>query len=596
MRAHAWTLAPLVLASACCKKPQGVQSQQGTLAIENGQSDVTGAAVDFGTACPGSQGATVTLSLTAASSASVEVTAIAVAGTAFSATLPTLPIEIPAGTGIPLSVTFTAGVPGPASGSLTVTSDATDSPTTVTLTGTGSSSEPYPGYSATCDGGACKPFLSWANVAAGSSSDQALVIADTGCQPLAIQAVSITGAPDGGAGPFGLPGLPPMPVSVVPGTPFTLTVSYSPPGVEVDFGETLTVTTDAPDGGSPPGVFQYALTGAGTAPDVGITCNGCAGSPPSYDFGAVTQGVTASETFTIINNGAAAVQLAAPAMSSGIFFSVASGWDGGTLLGSLGSGANTLPCTVQFTSPGSGVFDDQLLVAYSSSAGSGQAVANLVAHSAGELCPSPNPLVIPQVGYCGSQTALLDVQNCGNANVLVTAVEFADGGNPAGAFSVDAGPLPQNVPADGGLEVQVTYQDNGDFDDPQATLLVLSGDAGTLVQVQATAQAVPRPGDYPAQLPDSGFGCNVTSIFAAAPGSDAPLYAYGWSIAGTCTSSFTLVSDGGTAWVTPIANESSPCFLCLQEWEQPDDGGFDCGFDAGASGHCTALPPLSNCP
>ncbi|HUB09965.1 MAG TPA: choice-of-anchor D domain-containing protein [Myxococcales bacterium] len=616
MRANAWTLLPLALGAttACCKK-NGIQSQQGTLTIQDGQTDVTNRADDFGNVCPGQQGSKA-LSLTATSDADVSVSTISVSGDGFSATVPALPLSIPAGSSVALPVVFAPSADGPATGKLTVTSsDSTDPTVTVSLTGTGQTGAPDPVYGATCDYPSSSgtvtdhPFpcdvLLWDGVVVGSTATDALTISDTGCPPLSIQSVTISGG-DAGASPFTLPGLPALPVAVPSGTPFTLNIGYSPTAAGSFDQATLTVTTNDPTGSIPaggtPGVFVYTLTGTGLASDVQIDCSGCAGSPPSYDFGGVTQGITATEVFTVLNTGTLPVTLAAPTLANGVPFSIAAGWSAGTILGASGSGTDSQQCTVQFTSQGSGLFRDQLLVDYSSAQGNGTAAANLVAHSAGELCATPNPLVLPPAGYCGSASATLTLGNCGNANLTISGLGFADGGDPRNAFSATVAgglALPQTIGADGGLSVLVTYQDDGDLTDPFATLVVQSTDpgapdGGTLVSVQAQAQPVPRPGDSPAQLPDSGVGCNVTTAFAAAPGNDAPLYSYTWSLVG-CPGGVTLASDGGTAWVTPTVDESG-CNLCLQAWEQPTAGGFSCGFDAGSVGHCTPFPAVNNCP
>ncbi len=614
MRAISWTLLALSLgAAACCKKPVGVQNQQGTLAIEDGQNDVTGRADDFGDVCPGGQ-RSKTLSLAATSAADVSVKSITLGGEGFSATVPALPLTVPAGGVVSLPVTFAPSGQGPASGKLSVTSDATNATATVTLTGTAQTGAPNPSYSATCDFPSSSgtvvahpypcDFLDWSAIEGGSAT-ASLTISDQGCPPLSITGVTLTGA-DGGTGPFGLPGLPPLPIAVSPGSPFTLQVSYSPTGSEPFDQATLTLTTNDPTNSLPstggsPGVFVYNLSAAAIASDVQIDCTGCAGSPPSYDFGGVT---SATEVFTVQNTGTLPVTLAAPAMSTGTDFTIAAGWDAGTVLGASGSGNDTVPCTVQFTSPGTGLFRDQLLVDYRSSAGSGTAFANLVAHSAGELCVSPNPLVLPATGYCGTADATVTVTNCGNSNLTISGIGFSDGGDPGNTFSASlqgSGTLPATLPADGGITVQVTYQDEGNLTDPVATLVIQSDDpgapdGGTLVTVTAPATAVPRPGDSPAQLPDSGVGCNVTTAYVAAPGTDAPLYSYTWSVVGSCSGTVTLVADGGEAWLTPTANTSGPCNVCLQAWEQPEDGGFTCGFDAGPVGHCTQLPAITNCP
>jgi hypothetical protein len=312
----------------------------------------------------------------------------------------------------------------------------------------------------------------------------------------------------------------------------------------------------------------------------------------------VQEGQTVSQLFTVTNNGTLPVTLQAPTLASAGGYSISNGWSAGQVLSPVGGGSDSAACTVSFTSPGNGLFQDRLTVDYSSSEGSGSVSASLIAHSAGQLCPSPNPLQLPATGFCGTITAPLVLGNCGNADLHVSVIGFADGGNPDDTFSVTlpAGTvLPADITADAGLTVTVTYVDNGRLTDPVGTLLVVSDDpqapdGGTGVSVIAQVSAVPPPGDSPAQLADSGVGKNVTTVFVAAPGNDAPLYSYVWSVVPAGCDGITLVPNGGSVAATPTST-GTKCNICLQAYEQPGDGGFNCGFDSGVPGNCTPFNP-----
>ncbi len=594
-----------VLGLACCKKPGPVQAQQGTLAVDDGTKDVTGRADDFGSVCVGST-AQKTLSIANNSLVDIAVSAVTVTGAGFSATPPPVPFTVAAAGSVPLPVTFSPSQAGqPAAGQLVVHSDAQNATVTVDLTGTGGTGPSQPSYAATCnfeDNGVAQSqpagcnVLLWQGVIVGGHQDDTLQISDEGCPPLSITQVTIASA-DGGSGPFSLPDVPPLPATVSPSSPLTLTVRYTPTVAGSFDLATLTIVTDDPVGALPvggtPGTFVYNLTGAGVGSDIQI-------APTSYDFGAVPQGQTASTTFTVTNSGGLPLTLDAPALADGTHYAIGAAWTSGTVLAPLGAGdggSDSAQCTVVFTSPGTGVYQDQLLVSYNSGEGSGQAVAALTAHAAGQLCANPDPLLLPAVGYCGTVQGTLVLANCGNAALGIDGVGFADGGNPGGTFAVSlpAGTtLPASVPADGGLVLTVTYQDDGHFTDPKATLLVQSDDpfapdGGTRIELLANANAVPLPGDNPVQLADAGVGIGVTTPFVASPGTDAPLYAYAWLMVAPANSkSAAFTSDGGMAWLTP--DVSGNYDVCLGEYEQAlPDGGGDCGFDAGPRSHCTPV-------
>ena len=597
-RALVWSAALLTL-SACCRPQNKTNAAQGAIALYDGTVDVTGKAVDFGGGCPGAA-VPKSLSLANVSDVDVQVTSISVSGTGFAGTgLPPTPFTLASGGRSALPLAFTAPGQGPASGKIVVDGDGSPAEISASLIGTGQGGASAPSYSAVCGySQAGKPVsrqdcsvLLWDGVLVGSHGDDTLVVSDEGCPPLEITQVTIAGA-DGGAGPFSLPGLPALPISVSPASPLTLTIRYTPTTTNPPDSATLTLVTNDPSGTntSTPGTFVYQLEGAGLASTVAL-------NPESYDFGAVPQGATVTESFQVTNTGAIPVTLDEPLLANGAPpFAVAQGWDAGTLLLPVGAdgGASQLVCVVAFTSPGTGFFQDQLGIGYSSAAGSGSVTAAVVAHSGGRLCAAPEPVQLQPVPFCGSAQALLTLGNCGNSALTISQLGFPAGNatNPLGTFSaVPAQPLPATVQPDAGLLVTVAYADDGLLNDPVGSLVIQSDDPGApdggqIVTVLAQATAVPKPAASPVPLEDGGIGPGVTVEFVPSQ-DDSANYAYGWDVAATQPSglAYGLVPDGGSAYFTPSAQGSY--YVCLEEWEIPGADGGSCGFDAGSVGNCT---------
>jgi len=229
---------------------------------------------------------------------------------AISGAAPTSPV--PPGGSTSIEVTFTPGVAGPHSATLSIpNNDANEDPYNFVLTGngvgpdirvTGLSIDIPDGdtSSTTADG------TDYGNVPLATAVVHTFVIHNDGLSPLTIVGYFLTGDPD-----FALPG--PGPTSPVPpggSTSFDVTFTPTTTGPK---STTLEITSDDPDE-SP---YTFLLTGNGVGPDIRVTGNtldiadGDTSSTGAdgTDYGSVPVATPVTHTFVIHNDGPAPLTL-----------------------------------------------------------------------------------------------------------------------------------------------------------------------------------------------------------------------------------------------------------------------------------------------
>lgn len=276
-------------------------------AVAAGRFNLSPNHIGFGNVAVGGSGTKV-LNLSNNSKTKLTVVAANVNGNGFTLSGPSLPLTLAAGQSTTFSVTFTPSVPGPCSGSVTVTDNASNSQT-VNMVGTGTAPSV----------GLAPGSLSFGNQVVGTtSSAQNVTLTNTGNASLSISSVTIGGVNAGDFAQTNNCGS-----SVAAGANCSFSVSFTP-GATGSRSATLTISDNA--AGSPQ---TTALSGTGSTILISV-------SPGSTDFGDVAVGSSSSLPILITNTGTASVTLSQTTVT-GAGFSV----NGLALPFTLPSGQNT---------------------------------------------------------------------------------------------------------------------------------------------------------------------------------------------------------------------------------------------------------------
>ena len=168
------------------------------------------------------QTSSVLLRVTNTGNAAGAITTIGLAGAGFAlADLPLLPQTMPPNTSVAFAITFTPPRPGTLRGALVVNGDR------LTLNGVGLGAQLAFSYRV---GGTLVTIeppngsLFFSPVPVGSESTVSLAVSNTGTIPATISSIGV-GQPDG---PFGLAGLPPLPLSLAPGQELAVPIAFRP--------------------------------------------------------------------------------------------------------------------------------------------------------------------------------------------------------------------------------------------------------------------------------------------------------------------------------------------------------------------------------
>jgi len=210
--------------------------------VAMGMVSVQPVSLSFGSLAIGAS-ATLPIVLTNSGTTGLNISQLSVTGTGFDVAPMALPLHLAVGQSISLNVSFSPALAGPASGSLSITSNASNPSLTVPLSGSGAS----PGAL-----GASSSSLSFGNVQTGSSSTLAETLTNSGGAALLISQAGVTGAG------FSVSGLN-LPLTLVPGQGFTFGVAFAPSSAGNVSG-TIAVTSNATNSN-----LIIALSGSGTA-------------------------------------------------------------------------------------------------------------------------------------------------------------------------------------------------------------------------------------------------------------------------------------------------------------------------------------------
>jgi hypothetical protein len=258
------------------------------------------ASVNFGSVSVGSS-ATQNVQLSNTGNSSVTLTQVAAAGSGISVSGIATPMTIAASQSVTLTVKYSPTANGTTTGSVTVTNNQGVN-AVAAVTGTAAQA----GISLT------PSTASFGSVVTGNTNSQTIQIKNSGTANLTISQATITGAG------FSLGGLA-LPQTLAPGQSGSFNVQYAPQTAGAANGSVSIVSNAA---NSPATV---ALSGTGVAATYTISVK-----PGSLSFGSVTNGNSASQSFTVANTGNSNVAISGMA-ASGAGYSIASGGGAVTL-------------------------------------------------------------------------------------------------------------------------------------------------------------------------------------------------------------------------------------------------------------------------
>jgi Abnormal spindle-like microcephaly-assoc'd, ASPM-SPD-2-Hydin/PQQ-like domain len=382
---------------------------------------------------------------------------------------PPLPATLTAGQTISVPITFSPTETGLIAGQLTAGTDAGD--VSFSLSGTGQAA---PGLLQ-----ANPAFVSLGGTAVGGELTGTVTFSNAGGQPLTVASFT---PPSAANTPFSASGAPPPGDTLQPGDSVTVTVSFQPDAVG-QYGDEITLsTTDGQSqtvqlsaSASTPGLLQF--------------------SREAVDFGTVTVGTSASQTFTITNTGGTAVTIEkSKPPFGGAFAAVPTGsLPEGTTINPGQTVTETVTFTPSSPGPASGTWqingDDTSGLHQVQFTGTGQAPPGLL-----QASPASLPLGGTAVG--GELTGKVTFSNAGGQPLTVAS--FTPPSAPNTPFSVAGAPSQGDTlqPAPGpGVTVTVSFQPDavGQYGD-EITLSTTDGQTQT-VRLSGSASSPGTGGD-----------------------------------------------------------------------------------------------------
>ncbi len=376
--------------------------------------------IDFGSVNVGST-KDLPLTLSNPGGAAVNVSQIHVTGTAFSDPAMVLPVSIPAGQNVQVTIHFAPQSGGTLNGSVAVTSDAPTAIPDVTLTGIGSPQQPQATVTPVS--------VNFANVTLNASATQNLTIQNTGGSPLSVTAINITGAG------FSVTGFS-LPLSIAASQSSVGQIKFAPTTAGTVNG-TITLVSNSLN---PPATVNLAGTGVASVANIGL-------SPTTFAFGNVTTGTSSSKNITISNTGTANL-VVTQVTPAGAGFSIS----GLTLPLTVTPGQSKIGQIV-FSPTALGAVTGSLAITSNSASatpsvtlsGTGTAPATFL------LGVSPTTLSFPATLVGSTASLPVTLSNTGNSSVTVTA------GNVTGDFSLSGITFPKTIAAGGTAAVTVQF-------------------------------------------------------------------------------------------------------------------------------------------
>ena len=414
--------------------------------------------LNFGSTQLGST-TTKTLTITSSGAAPLAINQIAITGTQFTDGSPSLPVTLPPGQQIVLTLNFDPNSPGADAQTLTITSNATPANVSVSLSGTGTTST-TPQLTASA------ASLNFGTVTVNSGATQSLTLTSSGTAPVTISATTVSGVAYTVSGSA-------LPLTLNPGQAATLQVTFDPTVAGAAAGN-LAITSNASGG-----LLQVALNGTGAA----ITTPQLTASATSVSFGNVTLNSGVTQSLTLTSSGTALVTISATTVS-GAGYTVS----GAPLPVTLNPGQTT---TLQLTFDPTiaGASTGNLTISSDATSGAIQVALSGtgIVPASPQLTVSPASLAFGSVTLNTTSSLPVTLSSTGTAPVTVSAATLSGAGFVASgaAFPVTINP---------GLAVTIQVQ----FDPTvagaasgQLTVTSNSASNGTVVvQITGTGMAV----------------------------------------------------------------------------------------------------------
>lgn len=228
---------------------------------------------------------TLMVTLTNGGQSNVTVSQVSISDPAFATPNLTLPLVVPAGQSVEVSISFTPGTTGWSPGLIKFLSNATNASLSVQAGGTGVDSEAV----------TVKPSsLSFGQVPVGGNSSRPLVLTNARSWSITISGIQITGAGFTVSGPT-------FPVTLSRGQSLALTVNYTPQSAGLQGGSVLV---------SGPGLC-VPLAGTGTTTGMGQLSI----TPASLNYSNVPVGTTDTLPITVSATGASVTVTSASSSS-----------------------------------------------------------------------------------------------------------------------------------------------------------------------------------------------------------------------------------------------------------------------------------------
>ncbi len=373
---------------------QGVSAGGSNQQQQTGDLAFSTASLNFGTV-PAGTSKTLIVTATNSETQPVIISSAAISSKYFSLVSPSLPVTVPAGQSVSVTVKFAPAGAGTFNATASVTSNALNTVPNLVLSGDGTDNGGQLGLSPASD--------DFGSVVVGTKQSKTVTMTNSGTASVNISQVSISG------GGFQMSGIS-APLTLNPAQSTSFTVAFAPQATGAASG-TVTITSD----GSNPSL-SMALSGAG------IAAGALGSNPTSLSFGSVQVGVKQTLSETVTNTGGSSVTISQVGIS-GSGFSVS----GITAPVTLTAGQSA-SFSVAFTPASAGAVTGNVTVTSNASNPTLNIPLSGTGLAAGALSSNPTSLSFGSVQVGVKQTLSETVKNTGGSTVTISQVGVSGSG------------------------------------------------------------------------------------------------------------------------------------------------------------------------